>query len=144
MSNKNSVDAGSLAENVNKELQLWTADIQQGVCLLVDQKAEKLKKLIQENAPVGQRKGKYKKSWRIKLTTNNFSQYEKTVYASGGEYRLTHLLEKPHASRNGGRVVPKVHIAPAKERIEQEYIRDVENLIKNSQSAGGGHRTYKK
>lgn len=146
MSNYKESSIAELGENVNKNLQLYTADIQYGICALVDEKAEKLKKLIQNNAPVGRRKGKYKKSWRIKLTTDNFSRYEKTVFASGGEYRLTHLLEKPHASRNGGRVEPQVHIATARDQIEKEYIEDVENLIKSSQSAGGGLRrkVYKK
>ena len=90
----NKIKVTDLESNINKQLQLWTADVQEGVCKLVDEKADKLKKLIQDNAPVGRRKGKYKKSWRVKVITDNFSRYEKVVYSSGNEYRLTHLLEK--------------------------------------------------
>ena len=135
-----------LESNINKQLQLWTADVQEGVCNLVDEKAEKLKNLIQDNAPVGRRKGKYKKSWRVKVMTDNFSRYEKVVYSAGKEYRLTHLLEKGHAKKGGGRVAPRVHIAPARDQIEKEYISGVESLIKSSQRNGGGYRrsTYKK
>lgn len=132
----------TFGETVNKELQNWSAGIVVGVCDLIDKKAEKLKKLIQENAPVGYRKGKYKKSWRIKTTDDKFSKYEKTVYSSGNEYRLTHLLEKGHAKKGGGRVAPRVHIAPARNQIEKEYIAEVQKLIQTVQSKGGGHLIY--
>lgn len=154
---RKSIEPKRLGETVNKELQLYTADVQYGVCLLVDEKANKLFKLIKENAPTdirtkgrkkGRTKNKYKRSWRIKVTTDDFSYYEKTVYASGEEYRLTHLLEKGHAKRNGGRVEPKVHIAPARDQIEREYIKGVESLLKQSQKNGGGYKSaisyYKK
>ena len=133
------------------QLQFWSADIQHDVCALVDEKAEKLKDLIQENAPVRKRKkikkrrkGKYKKSWKVKITSDRFSYYEATVYASGKEYRLTHLLEKPHASRNGGRVTARVHIKPARDQIEKEYLEGVKKIVKQSQFAGGGYKKYKK
>lgn len=144
---RKSIEPKKLGEIINEELQLYTADVQYGVRLLVDEKANKLFKLIKENAPVGKR-GKYKKSWRIKVVKDTFSSYKKTVYASGKEYRLTHLLEKPHAKRNGGRVEPKVHIAPARDQIEREYIKGVESLLKQSQKNGGGYKSaisyYKK
>ena len=142
----NKIKVTDLESNINKQLQLWTADVQEGVCKLVDEKADKLKKLIQDNAPVGRRKGKYKKSWRVKVISDNFSRYEKVVYSSGNEYRLTHLLEKGHAKKGGGRVAPKVHIAPARDQIEKEYVSGIESLIKSSQRGGGGYRrsTYKK
>lgn len=138
------IEPSKLGEVINKQLQLYSAEIQRGVCRLVDEKSLKLKKLIQDNAPVGLR-GKYKRSWRVKLTSDNFSTYEKTVYAGGNEYRLTHLLEKPHATRRGGRVEPKVHIAPAREQIEKEYISDIEKLIRQSkESSSGNSAVYKK
>lgn len=131
------------------QLQFWSADIQYGVCALVDEKAEKLKDLIQENAPERKRKkikkrrkGKYKRSWKVKITSDRFSYYEATVHASGDEYRLTHLLEKSHASRNGGRVAARVHIKPARDQIEKEYLEGVKKIVKQSQSAGGGHKRY--
>lgn len=139
----------TFGETVNKELQNWSAGIVVGVCDLIDEKAEKLKNLIQENAPVRykkkinkRKKGKYKTSWKIKTTDDKFSRYEKTVYSSGNEYRLTHLLEKGHAKKGGGRVAPRVHIAPARNQIEKEYIADVQKLIKTVQSRGGGHLIY--
>ena len=41
----NKIKVTDLESNINKQLQLWTADVQEGVCRLVDEKADKLKKL---------------------------------------------------------------------------------------------------
>jgi hypothetical protein len=144
MSSHKKTGINGFSTTLVNQLQFWSADVQYGICALVDEKAEKLKNLIQENAPTGKRKGKYKKSWRVKITSDRFSYYEATVHASGKEYRLTHLLEKPHASRNGGRVPARIHIKPARDQIEIEYLEGVKKIVKQSQSAGGGHKRYKK
>jgi alkyl hydroperoxide reductase subunit AhpF len=140
-------------ENFNtalmEQLQHWTTDVQNEVCNLTNEKAEDLKDLIQENAPVARsykykkrKKGKYKRSWKVKIISNNFSYYKAVIHA-GKEYSLTHLLENGHATRNGGRTEPQVHIKPARDKIEKEYIEGIEKIVKTSQSAGGGYRTAK-
>lgn len=147
MSYKVKSDAvGSAVSNI---LYQFSADVQHGVRELTDEKAEKLKKLIQERAPVDKRKtkrrGKYKKSWRVKITKDTFSVYEKTV-GSPKEYRLTHLLENGHKLRNGKTVKGRPHIKPAADKVNTEYVKDIEKLLKTSQRYGGGLRTtsYKK
>lgn len=140
------VGIATIGDELQTSLSAYTADIQMGVSRLVDIKSEKLKNEIQANAPVrtkkikGRRKGKYKKSFRVKETHHSYSYHEKTVFSSGKEYRLTHLLEKPHKSKNGGTVQPKEHIAPAAERIKKEFIQEVEELIKSSKNNGGGEK----
>ena len=72
--------------------------------------------------------GKYRKGWRVK-STSNLKSFSSTIYNST-DWQLTHLLEKGHAKRNGGKVSPKVHIKPVEEKCNNEYYQDVINIIK--------------
>ncbi len=147
MSGYRKVGIDRIGDTISRELSTWTADIQMGVAQLVDQKADKLKNEIKKRAPEhsykikNRKKGKYKKSFRVKVTNEKFTYYEKTVFASGNEYRLTHLLEKPHLKKNRrGMVNPKVHIAPATKKIRKEFEAGVEEIIKSSVRNGGGEK----
>lgn len=60
--------------------------------------------------------GKYAENWAYEKQGTGV-----TIYNKSPTYRLTHLLEKGHAKRNGGRVEGIVHIAPAEERAVKEY-----------------------
>ena len=98
MSDYKKVGIDRLGDTLSKELSTYSADVQMGVRLLVDEKSEELKNEIKKNAPVGRRK-KYRKSFKVKITNETFRFYEKTVYAAKPEYRLTHLLEKTRRKR---------------------------------------------
>ena len=80
------------------------------------------KKEIQANAP--KKTGEYSKSWSVKTTKENAESLELTVY-SPKKYQLTHLLEKGHAKRGGGRTAAQPHI----ERAEQVGIRFLQDEI---------------
>jgi len=79
--------------------------------------------------------GKYAKGWTIK-TTNQKGRIECKVWNKTG-YRLTHLLERPHAKRNQygswGTTYPKSegHISKVQNRINDEIMQRLEQVIKN-------------
>lgn len=50
------------------------------------------------------------------------------VYASGKEYRLTHLLENGHALRQGGRARGVTHWSDAEQKAEEILDRDINKL----------------
>lgn len=129
-------------------LYQYTADVQYGVIKLTDETADKLLRLIKDTAPVDWRKvkrrGKYKRSWKIKTTVDTFAVYERTVYADDGEYRLTHLLEFGHKTHSGGRTKAQSHIKPAADRMKDEYVKEIQNIVRRSARQGGGRRTYKR
>ena len=82
-----------------------------------------VKKETQENAPV--KSGKYGKSWAVKRQ-REISHMLEVVVHSKDRYQLTHLLEKGHAKRGGGRVKAFPHIGPA----EVKGIRELEDGIR--------------
>ena len=86
----------------------------------VNQKLEDAKSLVADetvaylkaNSPVGKR-GKYAMGLRKKKEGTGYVVHNAT------DYRLTHLLEKGHAKRNGGRTKAEPHISDA-ERLAIE------------------------
>lgn len=86
-----------------------------------------VKKETQANAPV--RSKRYQKSWAVKKQKESSNALEVVVH-SRNRYQLTHLLEKGHAKRGGGRVRAIPHIAPA----EEKGIRELEEGIRRGLS----------
>lgn len=137
MSKVKKVSPTQVAEAINEELAMWTADIQAGVVKLTDQKADELKEELTRRSPKNTKR--YSKSWKVKTTKNTFSSYVKVVH-NQKHYRLTHLLEKTHKLRNNKMSRRQEHIAPAVEKISKEYYQGIINLIKTSSRNGGGRR----
>ena len=82
-----------------------------------------VKNEIKGSAP--RKSGKYAASWRTKTTKESSTSLQVTVY-SPSRYMLAHLLEHGHAKREGGRVRPIPHIAPAEAVGEQQLTQDIE------------------
>ncbi len=127
MSENQRVSADRMAEAVMEGL-LEYAELATDVMKDCVKKAgNTVKKETQAGAPV--RTGKYKKSWAVKRQRETSNTLEVVVH-SRNRYQLTHLLEKGHAKRGGGRVRAIPHIAPA----EEKGVRELEEGIKRGLS----------
>ncbi len=112
---------------VSKILNDYAYDIQDAITLEAEQVAKKGANELKHTSP--KRTGDYAKGWRVATTKGR--GFVDCVIHNATNYQLTHLLEKPHATRNGGRTTPKVHIAPVEEKCVKEYQQGVETIITN-------------
>ena len=113
--------------DIREILNDYSLDIQEAITEEAQLVAKKGVAELKNTSP--KRTGKYHKGWRTK--TDKGRGFVDCVIHNATDWQLTHLLEKPHALRNGGTSKPQVHIAPVEERIVKEYEQSVENIIKN-------------
>ena len=114
--------------DVNKILDRYAKDIAKDVLTDAEIVAKDGVAELKNTSP--KRTGKYRRGWRVKTDKMKNGGFC-TIY-NATSYQLTHLLEKPHLTRNGKSVViPKVHIAPVEEKCIKDYKKRVENTIIN-------------
>ena len=79
------------------------------------------------------RTGAYARSWAYKMMKGGLKRSEKynnkLVVYNKKYYRLVHLLEKGHASRNGGRVEGIPHVKPAQDKAEKKAIERIKDKL---------------
>ena len=126
-----SISIGQLGDEIERELTLYSEDIITGVKKQAKKSMSDLVKATRAKAPVGHRSKHYRDSITSKKTSEDDRSIEYTWYVKGSDYRLSHLLEKGHANRDGGRTAGTHFIQNASDPILEEYIRKVEEIIEN-------------
>lgn len=120
------INCEQLALEVQKQLKEYTEDVREGVFKTATKISEKAVERLKAESP--NRTGDYAKGW-----THSADNYGVVVHQKGKEYRLTHLLEKGHQLRRGGRLVgespAKPHIAKIEEECVKEYIEETERMV---------------
>ncbi|WP_449451642.1 HK97 gp10 family phage protein [Streptococcus suis] len=112
--------SGDLANLLAKELAAYSKEIEEEVDEIAEDVAEETVQELKDNSP--KRYGKYRRSWRKKkLSTGSYVVYNAVA-------SLTHLLEKGHLLRNGGRVAGIVHIKPAEENAIEAFQQRIKEL----------------
>ena len=126
-----SVSIDRLTEAISKELTIYSQSVIDGVKNEAKKSIKRLVKDTKATAPVGHRK----KHYRDSITSKKISENDRSVtyvwYVKGSDYRLSHLLERGHALRDGGRVPGTHFIENATNPILEEYLKAVEEVIKN-------------
>lgn len=118
-----SIDIDDLADEIMDGLMEYADLATDTVKQAVKKAGNTVKKEIQATAPSDT--GKYKKSFKVTKRKETANALEVTVH-SKDRYQLTHLLEKGHAKRGGGRVSAIPHIAPAEEKGIRKLTEEIE------------------
>lgn len=119
-----------LGEEIAKELTLYDDKIITGIKKEAKRYMSALVKETKATAPVGNR-GKYRDSIASKKLSENKRSISYVWYVRGSAYRLSHLLEKGHANRDGSRTAGTHFIQKASDPLLKEYVEMVEDIIAN-------------
>ena len=128
MSKKVKVD--NLASELMKALEEFSDFTEEAVDKGVSETADEAVKELRNAHPPGSGKygswdKKYNKGWTVKKTKRDKTA---TIH-NATDYQLTHLLEKGHAKKNGGRTQAFPHIAPVAEKCEDALINNIKKWI---------------
>lgn len=126
----NSIKPEQLAAEIERDLSLYSESVLHAAEDAAADAAKKLVRLTRATAPVG-RRGKYKtKISQMEISHGRFSR-GRVWYVRAPDYRLTHLLVKGHAKKNGGRTKANPFLQNALAEVLPEYEKKVEEAIKN-------------
>lgn len=120
-------------ENVIKEiLNEYGDEVYKVLGLAEHEVAEEAARKLQAGGSYGGT-GAYKRDWTFDQQTKKRFRQSYIVH-NADHYRLAHLLEKGHVSRNGtgrtfGNVKAYPHIKPVEEWAQQELPRKVEEML---------------
>lgn len=115
-------------KQIGEVLELYSQEITDVIKEEVKEVTAYGEKVIKNNSPV--LTGDYKKGWKKKKLKSSPYGDEWVIY-NKTDYRLTHLLEKGHAKRDGGRVKAYPHISKAEQIISDELEKRIEENIRN-------------
>ena len=122
-----STKIGNLSGELAKQFKIYSNEIADEVNAKSLELAKSAVKKLKETSPKDT--GFYSKAWKIKTKTYVYRKNQ--VHTIHNTTRHSHLLEKGHALRGGGRAKAKPHIAPVEKEIIEEFVDAVEQIIKN-------------
>lgn len=113
----------TLESAVNEALGDYKEELDEKNDRNVENAGRRAVELLKEQSP--KRTGAYARSWKYK-TEGKGSRLLPTISTVHNDkhYRLTHLLELGHASRNGGRTPAHPHIKKVEEQVAEEFYQD--------------------
>ena len=129
-----------LSTQMEQVLTIYSEEINEKLRVITTESMKQLVKETKATAPKGRRANK--DSYR-KHISGDYRGTKKSArglkgqdihaiwYVRAPDYRLTHLLVKGHATRNGGRTNANPFLQNAREKVVAEYEQKVQEAISN-------------
>lgn len=126
----NAIKIADLADEIANTLSHYTVNVAEGVKVAVDETMKELVADTKKDAP--ERSGRYKKAIASKVRFEDNYEKRVTWYVKKPYHALSHLLEKGHAKRGGGRVKAYPHIEKNREKAEAAFTERTKEVIRNA------------
>lgn len=125
-----SIKPEALNQALERELTIYHDRVVAGIDKAGSNAIKKLTSLTKATAPVGAR-GSYKRNIASKLLEKGKRGSKYVWYVKAPDHRLTHLLVRPHATKNGGMTKADPFLQNAVAQVLPEYEEQVKEAIKN-------------
>lgn len=122
------IKAEALGEEIIKAMKQLTVDAVKKINAASEPIASKYAAQLAAESP--KNSGKYAKNWRVGISAGEQGLKTVDVY-NPKHYRLTHLLEKGHQLRQGGRTKAQPHFVKIEEQAHAEFEKEVEKIFDN-------------
>ena len=120
------ITADELGKAIQDVVEEYAKDVKKVVDESLPKAAKKGVKVAKKKSPT--KTGEYAKGWTSKVEKERLGT-KVTIY-NKKRPQLTHLLEKGHANRDGGRTKAYPHIKPAEEEAVKEALKLIEEGVK--------------
>lgn len=123
------IKPADLGKALEQELTVYHKGVVELLYKAGDTAIKKLVKLTRATAPLGAR-GSFRSSISGKVLFKNERGSAHVWYVKDPDHRLTHLLVRGHATKNGGRTKGSPFLENALKTVLPEYENDVQEAVK--------------
>lgn len=124
-----SIKPDQLGAALQETLGMYHKDVTERVNTCSEAAAKLLVKKTRATAPVGKR-GSFKKNIASKVSTKSPNGDTYAWYVKPPDHRLTHLLVKGHATKDGGRTKADPFLQNAVDEVLPEYENNVKEALR--------------
>lgn len=124
------IQANQMANEIENLLTTYTEEVTELAKQVVDKISEETNQEILNHITFKDKS--YTKSFKIKKSFEDKRNKRNTWYVEAPHYRLTHLLEYGHITRNGGRTRSFPHVKYGEEYLEQNFERELKEGIESA------------
>lgn len=128
-----SISIADFEQELQKKLNLYSDEITNGMNAVIEDMAEKgLQEIKHQSETAGFNNRVYAQGWNKVIRKSTITKRVGLTLFNKKHYRLTHLLEYGHATRNGGRTRAFPHISKAQDNIEEQTVKELKEMINNA------------
>lgn len=130
MAKRSSIMVTGLGDAITQELTLYHQEVTDQVDRIGEASIKQLANLTRASAPVGAR-GSFRKNISSKRLVKRKTGSTYVWYVKAPDHRLTHLLARGHATKDGGRTKADPFLQNAVDQVLPEYEAAIERTLKN-------------